>query len=86
MKVVKGVMHVTHKLRETKCYQVKNRAPQDRDLIIEHPVRDDWKLVTPEKANEVSRDVVPLRPAGGRRQDGQAGRGRGAEPPDGRGA
>jgi hypothetical protein len=57
VKVVKGVMYVTHKLRETKCYHVKNRSPQDRDLIIEHPVRDEWKLVAPEKANEVSRDV-----------------------------
>ena len=57
VKVVKGVMHITHKLRETKCYQVKNRAPQDRDLIIEHPLRDDWALVAPEKANEVSRDM-----------------------------
>ena len=36
---------------------VKNRSPQDRDLIIEHPIRDDWKLVTPEKASEISRDV-----------------------------
>ena len=57
VKVVKGVIHITHKLRETKCYQVKNRAPQDRDLIIEHPLRDDWTLVKPEKADEVSRDV-----------------------------
>ena len=57
VKVVKGIMQVTHKLRETKCYYVKNRSPEDRDLIIEHPIREDWKLVTPEKANEVSRDV-----------------------------
>ncbi len=57
VKVVKGVIQITHKLRETKCYQVKNRAPQDRDLIIEHPLRDDWKLVQPGKADEVSRDV-----------------------------
>jgi hypothetical protein len=57
VKVVKGVMQITHKLRETKCYLVKNRSPEDRALIIEHPIRDDWKLVAPEKANEVSRDV-----------------------------
>ena len=57
VKVSKGVMYVTHKLRETKCYRVKNRSPQDRDLIIEHPIRDEWKLVAPEKASEVSRDV-----------------------------
>jgi hypothetical protein len=57
VKVIKGVMYVTHKLRETKCYQVKNRSPQDRNLIIEHPIRAEWKLVAPEKANETSRDV-----------------------------
>jgi hypothetical protein len=57
IKVVKGVMQVTHKLRETKCYFVKNRSPEDRDLIVEHPIREEWKLVTPEKPNEVSRDV-----------------------------
>ena len=45
VKVSKGVMYVTHELHETKCYQVKNRSPQNRDLIIEHPIRDDWKLV-----------------------------------------
>ncbi len=57
VKVVKGIMQVTHKLRETKTYLVKNRSPEDRDLIIEHPIRQDWMLVTPEKANEVSRDM-----------------------------
>jgi hypothetical protein len=57
VKVVKGIVHATHKLRETKKYLVKNRSPQDRTLVIEHPVRADWKLVTPEKAAERSRDV-----------------------------
>ncbi len=56
-KVVKGIVHATHKLRETKKYLVKNRSPQDRTLIIEHPVRAEWKLVKPEKEAERSRDV-----------------------------
>ncbi len=57
VKVVKGIVHATHKLRDTKKYVIKNRSPQERTLIIEHPVRNDWKLVTPEKATEQSRDV-----------------------------
>jgi hypothetical protein len=57
VKVVKGVVRATHKLRETKKYLVKNRSPQDRTLIIEHPIRTDWKLIKPEKATEQSRDV-----------------------------
>jgi hypothetical protein len=57
VKAVKGIVHATHKLRETRKYIVKNRSPQERTLIIEHPIRNDWKLVTPEKATEQSRDV-----------------------------
>ncbi len=57
VKVVKGVVHATNKLRETKKYVIKNRSPQERTLIVEHPVRNDWKLVKPEKANEQSREV-----------------------------
>jgi hypothetical protein len=57
VKVVKGIVHATNKLRDTKKYVVKNRSPQDRTLIIEHPIRTDWKLVTPEKATETSREV-----------------------------
>src|SRR5207247_1736342 len=47
----------THKLRETKTYLVKNRSEHDRQVLIEHPYRADWKLVTPEKASERSQDV-----------------------------
>jgi hypothetical protein len=57
VKVVKGVLEMTHKLRDTKTYVVKNRSPQDRALVIEHPIREDWKLITPEKPAEYSRDV-----------------------------
>jgi hypothetical protein len=57
VKVVKGIVRATHKLRDTKKYLVKNRSPQDRTLIIEHPIRADWKLVSPQKASEQSREV-----------------------------
>jgi dynactin complex subunit len=56
VKVVKGVLQATHKLRETKNYLIKNRSPQARTLIVEHPVRADWRLVTPEKPAERSRE------------------------------
>jgi hypothetical protein len=57
VKVVKGVMLATHKLRQTRGYLIKNRSGQDRSLLMEHPVREDWRLVTPEKPTERSRDV-----------------------------
>jgi hypothetical protein len=57
VKLVKGVLHVSNKLRQTKTYQVKNRAEHERTLVIEHPINANWKLVTPEKPSERSRDV-----------------------------
>jgi hypothetical protein len=57
VKIVKGVLHATHKLRQTRSYLVKNRSGQERTLLVEHPVREDWKLVAPEKPAERGRDV-----------------------------
>jgi hypothetical protein len=57
VRINKGVLGVTHKLRETKTYLVKNRSSQDRLLIVEQPVREDWKLVEPARPAERSRDV-----------------------------
>jgi hypothetical protein len=57
LKAVKGVVHATHKIRETKTYVAKNRSPQDRTLIIEHPFREGWKLIEPEKPLETTRDL-----------------------------
>jgi hypothetical protein len=39
VKVVKGVLSTTTKLRETKTHTVKNRNPQGRAVLIEHPGR-----------------------------------------------
>jgi hypothetical protein len=67
VKVVKGIMQATHKLRQTRTYLIKNRGTQDRTLLIEHPVREDWRLAMPEKPVERSRDVYRFKfiiPAG----------------------
>jgi hypothetical protein len=44
VKVVQGVLCIATKLREKKTYAVKNRNPQGRTVLIEHPVRDQFKL------------------------------------------
>jgi hypothetical protein len=44
-------------LRETTTYTVKNRSTHDHLLIIEHPIRDSWKLVDEKAPKERSRDV-----------------------------
>jgi hypothetical protein len=57
VKIVKGILHATYKLQQSKTYNVKNRSTHDRLLLIEHPVRADWNLVGSAKAVERSRDV-----------------------------
>jgi hypothetical protein len=57
VRVNKGLLRITHKLRETKTYLIKNRSSQDRALIVEQPVRQDWKLVEPAKPAERSREA-----------------------------
>jgi len=58
IKIVKGVMETTTKLRESKTYTIKNRNETERLVIIEHPVRNEFKLVDEKvKPAEVARDV-----------------------------
>ena len=57
VKAVKGTLHTTTKLRETKTYTVKNRNPQDRTVLIEHPIRPGFQLVSKDKPAETARDV-----------------------------
>jgi hypothetical protein len=58
VKAVKGILHTTTKLRETKTYTIKNRNEQERVVLIEHPVRNDFKLVEEKvKPSETASDV-----------------------------
>jgi hypothetical protein len=57
VKAVKGTLYTTTKQRETKKYTVKNRNPQDRTVLIEHPVRPDFKLAGKDRPAEAARDA-----------------------------
>jgi hypothetical protein len=57
IKVHQGLLYATHKVRESRAWNIKNRSEQDRTVIIEHPYRSQFALVKPEKASERSRDV-----------------------------
>jgi hypothetical protein len=58
IKAVKGVIETTTKLRETKTYTIKNRNEAERLVLIEHPVRNEFKLVEDKgKPSEVAADV-----------------------------
>jgi hypothetical protein len=57
VKIQRGILFSTNKIREQKTYTIKNRSEQDRTVLIEHPFRADFKLVSPEKPTERARDV-----------------------------
>jgi hypothetical protein len=57
VKVVKGTVHATTRLREPRTYRVINRADQDREVTLEHTVRPDWKLVGDDKPVSGSGDL-----------------------------
>jgi hypothetical protein len=57
VKVANGLLTAAWKQRREHVYTVKNRSADKRLVLIEHPYDDSWKLVTPAKAAERSRDV-----------------------------
>jgi phage host-nuclease inhibitor protein Gam len=57
VKVVKGILHSTTRVVESKTYKVNNRSTTDRTLLIEHPFRADFKLTSKEEPVERARDV-----------------------------
>jgi hypothetical protein len=66
LKAVKGVLTITTKVVESRVYTAKNRSGQGRTLLVEHPVRHDFRLVDckpAETAADVYRFEVKL-PAG----------------------
>jgi hypothetical protein len=56
-KLDEGKLTAHYNERETRTYAVRNRAPVERLLIVEHPIRDGWKLVEGVAPKEKSRDV-----------------------------
>ena len=53
----KGLLYTATKTRETKTYTVVNRNTDDRLVLIEHPVRNDFHLTGADKPAETASDV-----------------------------
>jgi hypothetical protein len=57
IKIDRGILNATSKIRDTRKYTVANRNDVERDVLIEHPVRSDFHLVDTDKPAETARDV-----------------------------
>ena len=44
-KIVRGVLVLTNKSVSSKEYSIENKADHDKKVVVEHPLRDGWKLV-----------------------------------------
>jgi hypothetical protein len=56
VKAVKGILYTTTKVRETKTYTIVNRNDQERVVLVEHPVRNEFKLTDTDKPAETASD------------------------------
>jgi hypothetical protein len=56
VRVRRGVLETSTRLREEKLYRLANRSDRDRTVLIEHPYRPPFKLV-PEQKVETTREV-----------------------------
>jgi hypothetical protein len=56
VKAVKGILHTRTKVRDTKTYTIKNRNDQERLVLVEHPVRNDFRLADKIKPAETASD------------------------------
>jgi hypothetical protein len=57
VKLNKGLVYQTTKVRQEKTYNLKNRSTADRTVLIEHPYRPEFALVSKDKPAERARDV-----------------------------
>jgi len=57
VKVVKGIVYTTTKVKDSKTYTIVNRNDTDRVVMVEHANRTDFKLTSKDKPWETASDV-----------------------------
>jgi hypothetical protein len=61
IQIIKGTMIMTKEERENKTYAISNSDSASRDVIIEHPVRREWKLAEGAKPEETTASLYRFR-------------------------
>ena len=57
VKITRGIIEATHVALQSRVYTIKNRSEHDRLLVLEHPYRPEFKLVSQDEPKERARDV-----------------------------
>jgi hypothetical protein len=57
VRVDKGILFATTKVRESKLYTLRNKSLQERIVLIEHPYRPEFTLLAPEAYQERTPEV-----------------------------
>ena len=57
VRITRGVLYTSHEYRRSRQYTVKNSGRRTKKVLIEYPLDSTWTLVTPEKAEEKTRDL-----------------------------
>jgi len=63
IRIVKGLMYLVHEQRDSRKYTLHNADTAPRDVVIEHPARENWKLVESPKPEETSASYLRFRVA-----------------------
>ena len=61
VRIAKGSMLVTHERRDSRKYTIHNSDTQPRNVVIEHPARDGWKLAEGAKPEETTVSFLRFR-------------------------
>jgi hypothetical protein len=61
--IVKGLMYLTREQRDSRKYTLHNADAAPRQVVIEHPARENWKLVEGPKPEEISASYLRFRVA-----------------------
>ncbi|HWY57326.1 MAG TPA: hypothetical protein VNZ03_22875 [Terriglobales bacterium] len=61
--IVKGLMYLTREQRDSRKYTLHNADAVARQVVIEHPARENWKLVEGPKPEETSASYLRFRVA-----------------------
>ena len=61
VRILKGTMILTREERQTSKYTIRDSDTLPRQVVIEHPVRDGWKLADGPKAEETSASFYRFR-------------------------